>query len=153
MRLVRLATAAHPVWDATGAALVGGRWNPVGMPVIYAASTLSLAMLERLVQRRSLGGTLLVIADAPDDLPFDDLLADPPTGWRALNAPEAAEAGRRWAAAGRTALLRVPSALVPSEANWVVNPRHPDAARISVGAPAPLEWDPRLFGIPPPGGG
>jgi RES domain-containing protein len=47
-------------------------------------------------------------------------------------------------------LLRVPSALVPREANYVVNPAHPDAQRIKVGAPEPLEWDARLFGVPPP---
>lgn len=150
MRLYRLGTALHPVWDGTGAALHGGRWNPPGVAVIYAAGSLALAMLERLVQRRDLGGTLLVEAEVPDDVSREDLLADPPPGWRALGSPEAAAAGGAWAAAGRTALLRVPSALVPREANWVVNPTHPDAARIRVGAPEPLEWDPRLFGVPAP---
>lgn len=150
MRLYRLGTASHPLWDGAGAALHGGRWNPPGVAVIYAAGSLALAMLERLVQRRDLGGTLLVEAEVPDNLPWDDLLADPPPGWQALGSPEAASAGGAWAAAGRTALLRVPSALVPREANWVVNPAHPDAARIRVGAPEPLAWDPRLFGIAAP---
>jgi RES domain-containing protein len=147
MLITRLGTRAHPVWDGTGAALVGGRWNPPGMPAIYAAATLSLAMLERLVQRRALGDTLLVEARVPDDLPFEDLMAAPPHGWQALGSPEAAAAGAAWARAGRTALLRVPSVLVPREANWVVNPRHPDAARITVSDPEPLTWDRRLFGI------
>ncbi len=150
MRLYRLGTRLHPVWDGTGAALVGGRWNQPGVAVIYAAYALSLAMLERLVQRRNLGDTLLVEAEVPDDLAWDDLMADPPRGWRALGSPEAAAAGAAWAAAGRTALLRVPSALVPREANWVVNPNHPDAARIQVTPAEPLEWDTRLFGIPAP---
>ena len=57
-----------------------------------------------------------------DDLPWDDPLANPPPGWQALGSPEAAAAGGAWAASGRTALLRVPSALVSREANWVVNP-------------------------------
>ena len=150
MRLYRLGTASHPLWDGAGAALHGGRWNPPGVAVIYAAGSLALAMLERLVQRRDLGGTLLVESEVPDNLPWDDLLADPPPGWQALGSPEAAAAGGAWAAAGRAALLRVPSALVPREANWVVNPAHPDAARIRVGAPEPLVWDPRLFGIAAP---
>lgn len=150
MRLYRLGTAAHPVWDGAGAAAHGGRWNPRGVPVIYAAGSLALAMLERLVQRRGFGATLVVEAEVPDGLPVEDLMAAPPADWRTLSSPAAAAAGGRWLAAGRTALLRVPSAIVPREANYVVNPAHRDAARIRVGAPAPLDWDPRLFGVPPP---
>lgn len=150
MLLFRLGTGAHPVWDGTGAALVGGRWNPPGVPVIYAAGTLSLPMLERLVQRRNLGDTLLVEATAPDDLAWEDLLAAPPRGWQALGSPEAAAAGAAWVRAGRTALLRVPSVLVPREAIWVINPRHLDAARIAVSKPVPLAWDRQSFGIPGP---
>ncbi len=77
-------------------------------------------------------------------------MGDPPPNWRALDSPEAALAGGAWAASKRTALLRVPSALVPREANYVINPLHPDAARITVGAPEPLEWDARLFGVSHP---
>ena len=109
-----------------------------------------MAMLERLAQRRALGSTLLVEAVLPDDLPWTDLLQAPPLGWRALGSPEAVAAGQAWLEEGRTALLRVPSALVSREPNWVVNVRHPDAARIKAGRAEPLEWDPRLFGIPAP---
>jgi RES domain-containing protein len=150
LRLYRLGTAMHPIWDGTGAATHGGRWNPVGAPVIYAAGSLALAMLERLVQRRNLAGTLVVEAEVPEGIAVDDLLAAPPPGWRALGSPEAAAAGGAWLAAGRTALLRVPSAVVPREANYLVNPAHPDATRLRVGATEPLEWDARLFGIPAP---
>ena len=58
------------------------------MPVIYAAGTLSLAMLERLVQRRNLGQTLLVEAEAPAELAVEDLMARPPPNWRALGSPK-----------------------------------------------------------------
>ncbi|HEY5299344.1 MAG TPA: RES domain-containing protein [Acetobacteraceae bacterium] len=150
MRLYRLGTAAFPIWDGAGAAIQGGRWNPPGAPVIYAAGTLSLAMLERLVQRRDLGRTLLIEAEVPPTVAVEDLMESPPPNWRALGSPEAADAGGAWIAAGRTAILRVPSALVPREANYVVNPRHPDARRIAVMPPAPLEWDARLIGVSPP---
>ena len=73
-----------------------------------------------------------------------------PPNWRALDSPEAAVAGGAWATAGRTPLLRVPSALVPREANYLVNPAHPDTHRIKVRPPEPLEWDARLFGVPSP---
>lgn len=150
LRLYRLGTALHPVWDATGAGLHGGRWNPAGAPVIYAAGSLALAMLERLVQRRNLGSTLLVEAEVPNDIAVEDLTAAPPPGWRELGSPSAAAAGAAWVAGGRAALLRVPSVVVPREANYVVNPAHPATARIRVSAPEPLEWDSRLFGIPAP---
>jgi RES domain-containing protein len=152
VRLFRLGTSLHPIWDGTGAALYGGRWNPPGVTVIYAAGSLSLAMLERLVQRRNLGGTILVEAEVDDDIPIESLMDNPPPNWRALGSPEAQAAGARWAASGNSAVLRVPSALVPREPNYVINPAHPDAARIRPGTPEQLEWDPRLFGIPAPRG-
>jgi RES domain-containing protein len=145
MRVVRLGTDAYPIWDGAGAAVRGGRWNPAGMQVIYAAGSLSLAMLEFLVQGRDFDRTLLVDADIPEDVAVDDLLANPPANWRALDSPSAVEAGRAWLAVGRTAVLRVPSALVPREPNYVINPAHPDAARIRRADPVPLDWDVRLF--------
>ena len=147
MLVYRLGTTRHPVWDGAGAAVMGGRWNPPGTPAIYAAATQSLAMLERLVQAADLSGTLLVEAEIPDDLPFDDLVHAPPAGWADIGSPAARAAGAAWLTAGLTPLLRVPSVLVPREANWVINPRHPDAARIHAGAPESLRWDPRL--LPP----
>lgn len=150
MRFYRLGTALHPIWDGTGAAFYGGRWNPPGVPVIYAAGSLSLAMLERLVQRRNLDGTVLVEAEAPNDIAVEDLMSNPPPNWRAFGSPEAQAAGARWAADGKSAVLRVPSALVPREPNYLINLAHPDTARIQPSVPEPLEWDPRLFGIPAP---
>ncbi len=105
---------------------MGGRWNFPGVPVIYAAGSLALAMLERLVQRRDLAGTLLVAAEAPDDLAVE-YLTDPPPGWRELGSPEAAALGTAWLRSARTALLGVPSAVVPRENNFLVNPAHADA--------------------------
>lgn len=139
MFVYRLGTDAHPIWDGAGAAVHGVRWNPIGQPAIYAAGTLSLAMLERLVQRRNLGRTLVVSAELPDDLPIEDLMASPPPGWRALGSPEAVAAGGAWLRARRVAVLRVPSVLVPSEANYMINPQHRDAARIIVSDPQLLE--------------
>jgi len=150
LRLYRLGTAAFPVWDGAGAAAQGGRWNPSGVAVIYAAGALSLAMLERLVQRRNLGRTLMVEAEVPSDLAVEDLMDQSPPNWRALGSPEAVAAGGEWIRSGRTPLLRVPSALVPREPNYLVNPAHRDARRIGVSAPELLEWDARLFAVPPP---
>ena len=148
MRLYRLGSTRHPVWDGTGAGLSGGRWNQPGVQVIYTAASLSLAMLERLVQWKDLEETVFIEAIVPHDVAIEDLMAAPPANWRAMHSPEAARAGGAWAASGRTALLRVPSVVVPREANYLVNPLHPDAARITLGALEELEWDARLFGPP-----
>jgi RES domain-containing protein len=96
-------------------------------------------MLERLVQHRNLGGTLVVEAEVSEGIGIDDLMAALPPGRRLIGSPAAAAAGGAWLAARRTTLLRVPSAVVPREANYLVNPAHPDATRIRVGAPEPLE--------------
>jgi RES domain-containing protein len=145
MRVVRLGTDAYPIWDGGGAAVGGGRWNPSGFPVIYASGSLSLAMLEFLVQGRDFDRTLLVDADIPDDIAIDDLTKQPPPNWRELDSPTASRAGRDWLAARRTAVLRVPSALVPREPNYLINPAHPEAVRIRPTVPAPLDWDPQLL--------
>lgn len=147
LRVVRIARAAHPIWSATGAALGGGRWNAVGVPVIYAAGSKALSMLEVLVQ----GGDMTlpraaVTASIPDDVIIEEL-APLPEGWRELDSPAAMAAGTAWVASGRSAVLRVPSVIVPDEPNYVINPAHPAAARIEVEAPVPVAWDPRLFGI------
>jgi len=145
VRVVRLGTDAYPIWDGGGAAVRGGRWNPAGFPVIYAAGSLSLAMLEFLAQGSEFDRTFLVDADVPDDVAIDELMEHPPPNWRALDSAEAVQAGRAWLLAGLTAVLRVPSALVPREPNYVINPAHPDALRIRVADPVPLDWDVRLF--------
>lgn len=136
-----------PVWDGTGAAVQGGRWNEMGVPAIYTAGSQSLAMLERLVQRRRLRGALLVEANVPDDMAVADLFDRPPTDWDIEMSDSARVAGTAWLVANRSALLRVPSTVVRRECNYVVNPAHPECHRITVGNPEPLIWDERLFGL------
>ena len=82
-----------PVWDGAGAAAQGGRWNPPGIPVISAAATFSLAMLERLVQRRNLGQTLIVEAEVSAELAVEDLMARPPPNGGLFGSPEAMAEG------------------------------------------------------------
>ena len=149
MRIYRLGSGRYPIWDGAGAAAAGGRWNDPGIPVIYAAGSLALAMLERLVQRRDLGGTMLVEAKIPDDMPIEQA-ANLPPGWNQLGSPEARRLGSEWLRSRRTAVLGVPSAVVPRERNFLVNPDHPEAARIVAASPEALAWDSRLFGIPAP---
>src|SRR5690349_16190572 len=113
MRLYRIADQRHAIWDGTGAALLGGRWNSPGRPVIYAASSFAGAMLEVLVhsnigrvpttQRR-------VEVEVPDDVPIARLPADDlPPGWDEPSSSAARALGDRWLAEMRSAVLLVPS--------------------------------------------
>ena len=70
-----------------------------------------------------------------------------PEGWRKSAAQPYLQAkGAAWLKAAKSGMLLVPSVLVPSEANLLINPEHPDAARIRVVTRTPFTLDPRLFG-------
>jgi RES domain-containing protein len=120
--------------------------------VVYAASHLSLAMLERLVHVDPdvIPDRLSAFEiEIPDDdasreaVPLDRL----PRDWRAEPpAPGTQEIGRAWLAdLTRPGVLVVPSAIVPREANYLLNPAHPDAGRWSVVAREPFRFDARLL--------
>jgi RES domain-containing protein len=117
---------------------------------VYTAGHLSLAVLEVLVHVTAVedlpADLVAIAADLPDDLPVERLGAhDLPRDWRRTPAPAAlADRGTAWLSAARTAVLAVPSAVVPPETNYVLNPAHPDFRRIVVGRAEPFGLDPRL---------
>jgi RES domain-containing protein len=134
-------------WDGEGAKQSGGRWNSVGVPVVYASGSLSLALVEILVHLP--GGIVPAYSAIP--IEFDDSLVSVvarrllPRNWRRQPPPKATQAiGDKWVAAARSAVLRVPSVVVPSESNYVLNPLHPDFRRVKIGAAVPFPFDPRL---------
>ena len=72
-----------------------------------------------------------------------------PEDWRLLPAPlSTRELGSHWVAESRSVVLRVPSIVVDGEFNYLVNPRHPDFARLKIGEPQPFSFDPRLRNLP-----
>lgn len=151
MRVYRI-TAAALAGDALsgiGAALYGGRWNSKGTRVAYAAWARSAAILELLVHvgdRRNVPEDRVLL---PIDLPEDavDTLETPPRGWDKLPYAAAVQrAGDAWVRAARQLALRVPSALVRSEWNLLINPVHPRFGEVVVGKPESLVLDARLFG-------
>jgi RES domain-containing protein len=71
--------------------------------------------------------------------------ADLPPDWQAEPVPVSTQVlGDAWLAAGRTAILAVPSVLIPEERNYVLNPTHPDFSRIEISVAEPFVFDPRL---------
>ncbi|CAE6857946.1 hypothetical protein R75461_07821 [Paraburkholderia nemoris] len=149
MRIYRIADRRHPVWDGTGASLVGGRFNSPGKPVIYAAATFAGAMLEVLVHAR-IGKVprtqVFVVADVPDSMEIERADAGSlPAGWDEPDSEVARAFGDRWITGNRTAVLLVPSVVAREEWNVLVNPAHPMAQRLTISEPHPVVWDERLF--------
>ena len=145
-RIVKKKYVTH-AFDGEGARVNGGRWNSVGISVIYTARSVSLAILEMLVH----GAAPLVSNYSLIPVSFDStLLLDVdvnslPAGWHKYPAPAVTIAiGNKWFQSRRSVIFRVPSAVVASESNYLLNPKHPDFGAIVVGDPTDLPLDPRL---------
>lgn len=144
MILHRLIRAPFRALDGEGARRFGGRWTSPRRPAIYAAASAGLAVLE-----------ILIHLDLPPDLvPLDyrlleiDLPQDAPV--ETLSRTPADDSARRrlgdgFLDGGEALALRVPSVIVPSEHNAILNPRHRAMAGVRVIADHPFRFDPRLF--------
>lgn len=134
-----------------GAASTGGRWNEKGLAVVYAAESRSLACLETLVHLAAGGlpfNRYLVEITIPDPVWADALRETPtslPVGWDAAPASRASIAvGTAWLRSLRSVILVVPSAIVPEECCVLVNPAHPEVARIGAAKSRRWLYDSRL---------
>lgn len=152
MRAWRLVKAefAKNAFSGDGARLAGGRWNPKGLSVVYTSSSLALAALELLVHADDdlLPDDLISFAvDIPDDIGMEYLaISELPANWRDYPPPEALqEIGAARIARQNTPVLAVPSAVIPEEHNFLLNPAHPDFGRIRWDTtPRPFQFDARL---------
>jgi len=145
----RIADRRFPLFSGDHAAEVGGRWNPRGRPAIYACTTYSDAMLEKLAQ---LGTTRMpryqaaITISISAGLAVQTYEADKlPAGWNASEYDVGQGVGEKWLDAHKAVALIVPSVLFPVEHTVVINPFHPEAKRIVVGDAEPVRWDERLF--------
>lgn len=138
---------ATTAFTGDGARLYGGRWNPKGVPLVYTASTQSLAALEILVQDGELQANYVMIpADIPDDLVECLDPASLPENWRESAAkPALQQIGKDWFTKASKPVLAVPSAVIPRELNYLLNPTHPDFDKIQIGDPEAFETDFRLL--------
>ena len=135
--------------SGAGAKNTGGRWNPIGMAVTYTSENIALAVHETVVHLRSGGLPLnryLVRIDVPDDVWDARQMLTPPVGWDAMPVGMiSVQAGESWLLSRSSALLVVPSVIVPEESNVLINPQHPDATRIVATAVRKWHYDPRYF--------
>jgi RES domain-containing protein len=139
---------ARNAFTGEGASEFGGRWNNPGTAVVYTAQSQSLAALEMLVYLDSselLEKYLLLGVDFDQSLIRSIEHSALPKNWRSDPAPASLRSiGDDWILAGTSVVLRVPSALVPEENNYLLNPGHHDFARVRVGKPVAFRFDPRL---------
>jgi RES domain-containing protein len=122
------------------------------MSVVYASETLSLAALELFVHftRRdiTISRSLLAIPiKIPDSVTKIQVLSDNlKKGWDSSPPPDfTRDLGTRWVHEGKSAILRVPSAVIQDEYNLVINPDHPDFGKITAGDARPFSLDDRVW--------
>ena len=147
----RIVKAAHAkiAFNGEGARLYGGRWNSAGIAVVYASATRALAALESLVHLNPpVRFKYVAIAVEFDDSLLESMRAAKlPANWKEQPAPPSAKAvGDLWVKEARSAVLELPSVIVPAESNYLLNPAHPDFKSIRVGKPEPFSFDSRLLG-------
>ncbi|MBN1129179.1 MAG: RES domain-containing protein [Chitinispirillaceae bacterium] len=138
---------AEEVFSGEGAALAGGRWNSPGVRIVYTAETLSLAVLEILAGGASmlLLGAYVKVAAVFDDSAVEEIGLLPMNWDEYPPGPATQSIGDAWVKKGKGLVLRVPSAVVPGEFNFLINSAHPDfSARINQGGPEPFKLNPRL---------
>jgi RES domain-containing protein len=141
---------AEAAFTGRGPEIFGGRWNPVGVPVVYSSLSLSLAVLEVFVH--------MTAEDDPEeyvsvevDVGINESASERvdvsrlPNDWRQVQHPALQRLGAEWAQSMRSLVLLVPSVVVEGEWNAVINPRHRDAKKMVMQTPRPFRFDERMF--------
>jgi len=147
---------AKSAFTGEGARLYGGRWNTPGRPLIYTAESRALALAEILVhlESQALLSRYVVFEVEIDESTITRL--DPgelPKNWRAEPAPRRLQViGDAWIASAKSAVLRVPSAVVVGEFNYLLNPLHPDFSKLAIHGPERFSIDRRLRLVRPQSG-
>jgi len=135
-RICRKPFSRDPL-DGRGGLIAAGRWHTPRRLITYASESLALAGLEVLVHSDVdlLPSDLVAIeVDVPAKVKIGEIkVNDLPRSWRKHPGPRRLqELGNEWLDQGRAAVLRVPSALVPTENNFLVNPSHPAFSELRV---------------------
>ena len=139
---------ASQAFDGEGARLYGGRWNSIGVRMVYTAQNASLAVLEILVH---LNDSNLLTAYSLCAVHLDESLVQHldrsrlPDNWREYPAPpELQRIGDEWISNRSSLVLEVPNAIVESESDYLINPSYPDFLSLAIDAPIPFSFDARL---------
>lgn len=137
-------TSAVEAFDGEGARKHGGRWNSKGTPCVYSSISCSLALLENLVHFDLDTAPPLYLYSV--ELQETAILPTPtlPGGWE--DEEQATQViGHQWIQSKRSLALEIPSAIVPMEKNYLLNPLHSTFASIKVVQHGQFDVDKRLF--------
>lgn len=140
----------HSTLEGQGGLMASARWHTQGRRIVYLAETPAGALLEALVHLELDLDNLppsyqLLKAEAPDQMSMDRVEESKlAANWRA-DLVSTRTIGDQWLAGGSTALLRIPSAILPETWNVLLNPQHPEASSVSVKWRHAYPWDDRLL--------
>lgn len=133
--------------SGTGAKIYGGRWNPVGLAGLYTSQYISLAILEILVRATrstSPDSYTLTSFEIPDNTIYQLQLKKLKKEWK-YDLTYTQEIGEGFLSEKQFLCLEVPSAIVPQENNFLINPLHPDFKKVKIITSELLELDKRLI--------
>lgn len=125
------------------------RWNPNDIEMIYTAGSRSLACLENVVHRNQLGlnnSFQVMTIQIPDDLTILTIsLKKLPEDWAQFHNMNLTQGiGQDWIKNAKSAVLKVPSSIIPAEHNYLINPHHPDFKLIKLLQSEPFIFDQRI---------
>ena len=147
MILYRIVKCAYADLSGTGARLYGGRWNSEGRSAVYLTSSRSLAVLEALVHLSPTNlpnDFCIMTIDAPDNV-FELSVDKLPNNWDEYPEPNSLkQLGNNFLLNQKHLLLKVPSAIVNEEYNYLLNPLHQDAGLVKILSTKPFVFDQRL---------
>jgi len=133
-----------------GASLFDGRWHSKGTYVVYTAESRALALLENVVHRAMIPANSLCMAtiEIPDNnienFPMEKL----PPGWYSNPSPNYLKPiGDNFIRAGKYLALKLPSALMMEEHNYLLNPAHPSFSKVKITTERSISIDERLFPV------
>jgi RES domain-containing protein len=140
---------ASTAFDGEGARRYGGRWNSPGHAVVYVSETRALATLEILAGLQVpavVPAYVLISVEFEEELISNVEVGGLPPDWRGSPPDSATQSiGDRWIEQASSLVLRVPSALVPGEFNYLINPAHAGFGKLRIGMPEELHRDPRIL--------
>lgn len=132
-----------------GGLFASGRWHTRGRPIVYTSGSLALAALEVLVHvdKGTMPEDLVQLEiDVPDDLDILRIaIRALPKNWQTYPAPpDLQRQGNDWLSTGATPVLQVPSSVIPEESNFLLNPQHANARKLTIVSTRRFAYDSRL---------
>jgi RES domain-containing protein len=137
-----------------GAELYGGRWNSKGIAMLYTSESRALAFAE-LAIHLPVGIVpkdyfILSVKIATGALIRKIDISTLPAGWRSNPSADATQRiGDRFIADNKYLVMQVPSAIVPGDFNYLLNPRHRQMETVTIETVEPFEFDSRFAGRKP----